>query len=336
MLYVVVTSDTPRVIIIDEPQSFLHPGAIRKLFNIFRQQEIKHQYIVTTHSPVVIAAADPDNILMVRKEGSESVVKVIDKSEKQQMEQVLRDVGASLSDVFGADYILWVEGPTEAKCYPLILERLTDKSLFSTVFHSIVNTGDLLTKSNNRHDLAIGVYSQLTSGVALVPPAFGFLFDRENLTDEKIDDLKRRAKKSVGKDCMAFIPRMMYENYLLHPGAISHVLSEYSGETISPDSVQNWLDNNLRSDDGTYNSNYFSEQPSGEEFLGIVHGANVLNELFEKLPETPHEYKKVIHGEQLTLWLLNHAPEELKEISDFLNNTIAQWQNAERWRKFAE
>jgi len=35
MLYVLVWSDSPRVILIDEPQSFLHPSAIRKLLEIF-------------------------------------------------------------------------------------------------------------------------------------------------------------------------------------------------------------------------------------------------------------------------------------------------------------
>src|SRR5690606_23150984 len=64
ILYIIVTSEIPRIIIIDEPQSFLHPGAIRKLFNILKQHP-QHQYIITTHSPIVIAAADPDNILMI-------------------------------------------------------------------------------------------------------------------------------------------------------------------------------------------------------------------------------------------------------------------------------
>jgi predicted ATPase len=34
MLYVVFTAEFPRIIVIDEPQSFLHPGAIYRLFNI--------------------------------------------------------------------------------------------------------------------------------------------------------------------------------------------------------------------------------------------------------------------------------------------------------------
>jgi hypothetical protein len=68
MLYIVVTAPYPRTIIIDEPQSFLHPGAIRKLFGIFKNYP-QHQYVVTTHSPTVITAADPGRILLVRMDG---------------------------------------------------------------------------------------------------------------------------------------------------------------------------------------------------------------------------------------------------------------------------
>jgi len=38
ILYVVFTSEYPRTIVIDEPQSFLHPGAVRKLFEARRVQ----------------------------------------------------------------------------------------------------------------------------------------------------------------------------------------------------------------------------------------------------------------------------------------------------------
>src|SRR5262249_40559530 len=57
MLYVVFTSDYPRIILIDEPQSFLHPGAIYQLVDILKTKFPQHQYILTTHSPAVVAAA---------------------------------------------------------------------------------------------------------------------------------------------------------------------------------------------------------------------------------------------------------------------------------------
>ena len=56
ILYIAVTESSPRTIIIDEPQSFLHPGAVRKLLDVLRGFP-QHQYVITTHSPAVISAA---------------------------------------------------------------------------------------------------------------------------------------------------------------------------------------------------------------------------------------------------------------------------------------
>ena len=58
-------ADFPQVILIDEPQSFLHPGAVRKLIEILRQHP-QHQFIITTHSPTAVTAADPDVLLLLR------------------------------------------------------------------------------------------------------------------------------------------------------------------------------------------------------------------------------------------------------------------------------
>lgn len=58
ILFVILTAQFPRVIIIDEPQSFLHPGAAKKLIEIFKElgkngRFPEHQYIISTHSPTI-------------------------------------------------------------------------------------------------------------------------------------------------------------------------------------------------------------------------------------------------------------------------------------------
>jgi predicted ATPase len=63
MLYVVVTSSLPKIIIIDEPQSFLHPGAFRKLLEILRGYP-QHQYIITTHAPIAVGLSDDDRMIL--------------------------------------------------------------------------------------------------------------------------------------------------------------------------------------------------------------------------------------------------------------------------------
>lgn len=71
ILYVVMTSERPQTIIIDEPQSFIHPGAARKLIEFLKDYS-QHQYIIVTHSATIISAANPKTITLARLEGSET------------------------------------------------------------------------------------------------------------------------------------------------------------------------------------------------------------------------------------------------------------------------
>ena len=54
MLYVVLTSRHPQVIIIDEPNAFLHPRALRELLQILESEGRQHQYILSAHSAEVL------------------------------------------------------------------------------------------------------------------------------------------------------------------------------------------------------------------------------------------------------------------------------------------
>jgi len=336
MLYVVVISETPTVILIDEPQSFLHPGAIRKLFEIFKQHP-QHQYIITTHSPMVISAANPDTILLLHKEGAESILTVIDKNQTKDMERVLRSVGASLSDVFGADNVLWVEGPTEEKCFPEILRILCKLNLRGTVVKSVVATGDFVQKKKKNVSLVLDIYRRLTTSSALLPPAFGFIFDTENLTQENITDIEREGTEN-GIQQVVFIPRMMYENYLLHSEAIALILSKSSGKTITTNQIQGWFDNNIWehvAGQKQWNTKYFGRRrpPSlnFDDALETIHGTNVLKDLFKALtPDALVEYDndKVAYSYEITLWLLENKTEQLQPLADFLHEKITHWERS--------
>ena len=73
ILYVVMRS-TGDVICIDEPNSFLHPGAAKALVEILNEQQ-EHQYIIGTHSPEVIVASRPERLFMLRLEEEITVVR---------------------------------------------------------------------------------------------------------------------------------------------------------------------------------------------------------------------------------------------------------------------
>ncbi|HAO09648.1 MAG TPA: chromosome segregation protein SMC, partial [Planktothrix sp. UBA8407] len=241
ILYVVVTASEPQVIIIDEPQSFLHPSAAKKLIEILKEFP-QHQYFIATHSPQIITAANPATIVQLSYIDGETKAQIIDAKQTAQLRSLLDELGVSLSDVFGADNILWVEGQTEKKCFPLILDKLTDIKLRGTQILDVQNTGDLEGKYA---DLVFDIYHNLSGGNTLFPPAIGFILDEEGRPEEKKKDLQRRSKKNGNK--LEFLTRKLYENYLLEPEAIAHVINQEDcsrDQPLSENEIQSWLDDN--------------------------------------------------------------------------------------------
>ncbi len=304
MLYVLVTAEFSRVIIIDEPNSFLHPGAVRSLVEIFREHP-QHQYIISTHSPEFIAASNPSTIHILRKKGS-TVVERVDAQETQQLRALLMEVGSRLSDVFGADKILWVEGKTEEICFPLIVQKFLRRPLSGVSIVGVLHTGDF---DSEDAQAAFRIYEKLTQGKALLPPAIAFIFDRELRPEKDRIDLIRLSNKRV-----SFLSRRTYENYLLRPEAIATVLNKqpsFQEAPIHVTKVQDWLQ--AHSTDEKY-----YRKAKTRSFPEDVDAPKLLSDLFSELSGNTLAYNKVQHSLALTEWILENAPGQLQEIADIL------------------
>jgi AAA domain, putative AbiEii toxin, Type IV TA system/AAA ATPase domain len=308
ILYVVVTARTSKVIVIDEPNSFLHPGAAKKLLAILK--ELDHQYIVTTHSSEIVRVAEPDVLHLVRWTGRESVIETLSSNDVKDLQRVLYDLGVHLSDVFGADNVLWVEGDTEEICFPLLLRHSGRRLSAATAMVAMVNTGDLESR-RSRRSLAWEVYERLSSGSALIPPALAFSFDQEGRTQREMDDMGRR---SGGR--AHFLPRRTYENYLLDSEAISAVLQS-SGITKSPADVEAWIAaHGVRRE---YCDAETMADHVDPRWPVVVNAPKLLNDLFDKLSvDAPLRYDKVVHSVALTEWLIANKPAFLKELVDYV------------------
>lgn len=316
ILYVVLTSQYPRTIIIDEPQSFLHPGAAKKLVEILKEFP-QHQYFIATHSPEIVTAANPSTIVNLQYENSETKASVIDSEVIEEQRSLLYDLGVSLSDIFGADNILWVEGPTEEGCFPLILEKVAKKKLRGIQILAVKNTGDF--ESKRKFDIIFDIYEKLSGGKNLFPPAIKFIFDREGRSEEIIEDWKRRSQKLV-----EFLPRRMYENYLLHPEAIAAIINgDYSSQqaSLTTQQVQERLDKK-RQERGYYSNDVDIKELSASRWVYQVHGANLLRDLFNEFTEAQVEFRKTTHSYKLTNWLIENQPNYLSELTEFLTNML--------------
>jgi hypothetical protein len=315
ILYLVLTSDHPQVLIIDEPQTFLHPGALRKLIEELKQHP-HHQYIFATHSPTVITASDPTTFTMVRATEGESSLEIMDPRNAKHLQTYLSEIGARLSDVFGADNILWVEGQTEEDCFPLILKRIEGRSLMGTAIVGIRQTGDLRGRDKRK---VLEMYLKLSEARTLLPPAVAFVFDQECLTQVQKDDLIRMDPARV-----RFLPRRMYENYLLVPAAVATVMNGIAGfrdRAVSEDEVQQLLERKrVERMEGGQQLRYFcrSTVDVPADWALRLDAASLLADAFDELSETRVSYEKTTHSVALTEWLIENRPGELQEISSFL------------------
>jgi len=314
ILYVAINSDFPRPVIIDEPQSFLHPSAIRKLFNILRIYYPQHQYIVTTHSPVVISAANPNKLILLKKVNVVTQVENIPVSEKNGLSLLLEELGARLSDVFGADNVLWVEGATEENCFPLIVQKILQKPLLGTAILGVLSVGELEGKHSEK---VWKIYQRLSKGKALIPPAIGFIFDREGRSQKDRAQLERESNGQVH-----FLSRRMYENYLLNPEAIAAVISQlenFASQPIEAQAIETWIEEHRW--DRAY---YSSADKNPESWMVNVHAGKLLDALFKALSEGCYSYDndKAYYGLQLTSWLIENRPDDLSEIKELLNTVL--------------
>ncbi|MBI2771139.1 MAG: AAA family ATPase [Burkholderiales bacterium] len=309
MLYVVVTSERPTVLVIDEPQSFLHPGAVRKLMEILRKYD-QHQYVITTHSPVALSLSDSDRVFLVKRDSEESTLTRIDPNKQLDLSDFLNEVGARLSDVFGADSILWVEGKTEEICFPELISNLAKVPLQGVLVLGVISTDELTSK---RAERVLDVYAKLTSGPSLMPPALNFLFDSEGKSDLERSDISRKSRGLV-----KWLPARMYENYFLVPSAIAAFLRETDASTTPPNAelVSSLLSKRMAE------TKYCGSLVATDDLWAKVHGAKLLADVIRELTDDRVSYDKVKHGLWFTRYLIAHPTAQIRALADQLSRLV--------------
>jgi hypothetical protein len=255
---------------------------------------------------------------MIKWKKPKTSLKKLDASEIKDVQQCLIEVGARLSDVFGADNILWVEGSTEEVCFPLVLRASNIRPPLGTSIISVLQTGDFQGKHAKT---VVGVYKKLSAGTAILPKAIGFIFDRESRSPEKIAELDTQFK---GK--MRFLERRMFENYLLHAEAVANVVSKF-GSLASKEEIESWITANGGKRDYLRKTG-IKASLENTEWLKEVDAARLLNDLFLDFAKT--EYDKIIHSFQITEWLANNDPEALRDLGKFIAKSFEDQKEEEQ------
>lgn len=156
------------LLLIEEPELYLHPHANRHMANVLRNfcDNEGVQLIITTHSSHYLLGKDVPEISLVRKNGKETIVtQVADFTDKLKLKKELNE---SNLELFFSDKVLLVEG----QCDKIIIQSLA-KSINSDYDFDKKNIGIVEVGSKSNLDVFIDLLnSYQIPWIALVDKDF--------------------------------------------------------------------------------------------------------------------------------------------------------------------
>lgn len=196
------TFNKSSLLILEEPELFLHPHAKRMLSGILKDfleinGILKNQVIVTTHAQEFVEDVDIENINVIKKEkeGTKKSRINIEKYDFKELQKLKTELIYKNAEMFFADKVILVEGE-EYILIPKIVEHVYGKNILNSKDISIIKVGgksyfDIYRKVLN--DLHIENY--IIADYDIIYRELSSLIDEENIN--KLNNLKSEMPESL-------------------------------------------------------------------------------------------------------------------------------------------
>lgn len=204
--YVGAAHPSDGLVLMEEPETSLHPGAQRELMRRLLEWGADRLFVATTHSPVFLDRRPTEQgaTLLVTREGGVSTVVPAD----DDVRAVLHAVGVQLSDVLSAERIVLVEGESDAG-----ILRAWFPELLMGRRAAIVPLG------GGDRVYHLDTISQVLDGVDTIGRRVLFIRDRDEIVERRLPELQQDSR-------VYLLARRELENYLLdEPDAVAQLLT---------------------------------------------------------------------------------------------------------------
>ncbi len=308
----VLTVPAGRLFLIDEPQAYLHPHAERSFLS-FLESHAEHQYVIATNSGFLLNSRPIDHArLLAMDAGATSVTEVATHG------QLLAELEITAADLWLAEAILWVEGPSDVAILELVSAELGGRRQSGLSIRRMPGAASRFTSENeSRAEETYRFCEEVIAAVTPLGVPTRFLFD----SDDKSDEVKERIRSASGGRA-EFLPVRELENLFLQPDLVHVALSlrcELLGRSApNVAAVERELEVLLATRDDR--KLYPRSLRDGEVARERVRGSEVLDRLFWQF--TTSEYDKVEDGRALAQAALEQEPGLLDPLREVLRRLV--------------
>ncbi len=220
----VLRSDDANLLIIDEPETYLHPALQRYLLSILRNSAA--DCLLATHSPEIVSEAERSEIVLVDKK-KKSGRRFSSHAHMAALDVLGSKFNFALTDVIRQKKVLIVEGDSDFKYLKILGRKLSPEVLQGPGNLPVIAIGG--HRADEARNLARAMKTIIGSDVRVA-----MILDRDYRPDAEIIDLEETLRREFS---VAHILRKKeIENYFLLPSALENTLrSKFTGTVRSGD-----------------------------------------------------------------------------------------------------
>lgn len=240
--YTQIEENLASVIMIEDPEIFLHPSLQKVCGTILYRLAAKNQVIFTTHSPNLLANFSSRQIrqVVLREDGSSDIRK------KTDISAILDDLGYTAGDLMNVNFVFIVEGKQDKSRLPLLLARYyseTTDSQGNLSRIAIITTNsctNIKTYANLKYMNQIYLRDQflmVRDSDGKDPAALGrqLCSYYEERNREDMDRLPKVRPENV-----LILKYYSFENYFLNPGVMARLGIVESEEAFYEIFLEKW------------------------------------------------------------------------------------------------
>ena len=322
--YTEADNQVPSIIMIEDPEIFLHPTLQKVTGEILYQLSKKNQVIFSTHSPNLLPNFNSRQIrqVVLDDEGYSTV------KEKTDISRILDDLGYSAGDLMNVNFVFIVEGKQDKSRLPLLL-----KKYYSEIYDEERNLSRVSIITTNSCT-NIKTYANLKyMNQIYLKDQFLMIRDGDGADASKLKNQLCRYYEERSKEDIDTLPRVLpknvlilkyysFENYFLNPEIMAQLHVIPTEESFYQIFLEKWKEYLYKIKSGRH-----LMEVMGHSFESVEDVKNHMEEI--RIYMRGHNLYDIFYGryrneeqELLTKYIELAPKEDFRDILDSINHFI--------------